>query len=316
MLSEPSINSNEIRTKIEEIYGKSVINLTSVREGETSWGYKVETQNNEIFFFKIYASLEDYKLRFDLIFKLFNNCGIRNITHPIKTHKGEYVIHLDKYPVALFNFISGFNASEKPLNEKERFRLGELIGRIHKAKDTLDFQLMEDFIYGNTKRLLETLENASLYIHDESQYRRKVALLLIENKEKLLNHLHILEEQGYKLRSQQLDFVICHGEPHQWNTMVNEQGEIFLVDWDDSLLAPKEKDLIFIKNDTIKLEGYRSIIGDFKLNEDVLHFYDLEWSISEIDVWSSKLLFGVANDIQNQHDLEVFNSVLENLNKN
>lgn len=92
--------------------------------------------------------------------------------------------------------------------------------------------------------------------------------------------------------------------------MVNNHGEVFLIDWDDSLFAPKEKDLNFIKDDSVMLNGYRSIIGDFELNEDLLRFYDLEWNISEIDAWCAKLLYNESSDIQNQHDLEEFTSVL------
>ena len=315
MLTEPNFDKELLRTKIEENYRLVVINLLFVQGGEASWGYKVETNNKQSYFFKIHTSLENYKERFDLTYKLFNSCGIQNITHPLKTSKGELVFHLDKYPCALFNFISGHNASQEELNEKQRFALGELVGRIHKAKEVIgDFVLKEDFKYGDLDQLLENIEKVPSFIKDESPYRKKVAQLLLENKEKVLKRINELQAQGDKLRGQSLDFVVCHGEPHNWNTMVDKEGEVFLIDWDDCLFAPKEKDLNMIKGDPLKLEGYRSAVGEFEINEEVIHYYNMEWNISEIEAWSSKILYENIDGDQNQHDLELFIRVLEELN--
>jgi len=157
------------------------------------------------------------------------------------------------------------------------------------------------------------MNKAQDLLSNDSKYKKKVAELFIDNNEKILKQLQKLEDLGSKLRNSPIDFVICHGEPHRWNTMVNEKGEVFLIDWDDSIFAPKEKDLIMIKNEPVKLAGYKSVIGDFKLKQDVLHYYNLEWNISEIDAWSSQILYDNTNDIQNKHDLEFLITELKTL---
>src|SRR5688572_333402 len=120
MLTEPNIERGLVNSKLLENYGIKVSNLTFNIEGEASWSYKVETENGELFFFKIHNNLQEHKLRFDLTFKLFNDCGIKNITHPIKNTNGELVIQIDKYPAALFNFINGHNASEVELGNDQK----------------------------------------------------------------------------------------------------------------------------------------------------------------------------------------------------
>jgi spectinomycin phosphotransferase len=40
--------------------------------------------------------------------------------------------------------------------------------------------------------------------------------------------------------------VICHADPHHGNLLLDERGEVWLVDWDDAVLAPREADLIFV----------------------------------------------------------------------
>ena len=44
---------------------------------------------------------------------------------------------------------------------------------------------------------------------------------------------------------------------------------------DDSLYAPREKDLNMIKNDQIKLDGYKSVVGEFKINQEIIHYYQI-----------------------------------------
>ncbi len=251
--------------------------------------------------------MAEHQKRFELTYRLFNDAGIKNITHPIKTITGELVFCLDKYPTALFNFIEWFNANDQPLNEDQRFALGKLLGKIHQAKKVIgEFSIKEDFKYGNINRLLETLDKIDSYIKDPSKYKSKTAQLLLKNKDKILNRVKELEGLGGKLRNQNIDFVICHSEPHAWNTMIDKEGEIYLIDWDDSLYAPREKDLNMIKNDQIKLDGYKSVVGEFKINQEIIHYYQMEWNISEIDAWSNSLLNEESNETQYKHYLEQF----------
>lgn len=314
MLTEPNIYKSIIQSKLEENYGFLVINLHFVKGGEASWGYKVETNDGELYFCKIHAGLTEHEKRFELTYKLFNDAGIKNITHPIKTKSGELVFYLDKYPTALFNFIEGSNSNDQPLNEKQRFALGQLLGNIHQAKKVIgEFSIKEDFRYGNMDRLLETLNRIDIYLKDSSKYKSKTAELLLENKEKILKRVKELEDLGEKLKNQNIDFVICHSEPHAWNTMIDKSGEVYLIDWDDSLFAPKEKDLNMIKDDQVKLDGYKSVVGEFEINKEIIHYYQMEWNISEIDAWSNSLLYEESNETQYKHYLEHFISDLKEM---
>lgn len=314
MLTEPNIDKKTIQFTLENNYNIEIGNLSFIQGGEASWDYKVEAKDRKIYFLKIHKGLSDHEKRFELMYRLYKNCGIRNITHPIKTQNGELVVQLNNYPCALFNFISGSNAAQKPLDEKQRFALGELLGRIHKAKEIIgDFSLREDFEYENIGRFLELLRKVASFFSYSSQFKKETSKLLLQNEEKILEQIKNLEKLNKILLNQNLDFVICHGEPRDWNTVVSEDGQIFLIDWDDCLFAPKEKDLNFIKDDPIKLDGYKSIVGELSLNKEVISYYGLEWNISGIDYGSNSIFYSNSNDIQNQHFLEEFEKDLREL---
>lgn len=42
--------------------------------------------------------------------------------------------------------------------------------------------------------------------------------------------------------------VVCHGDPHLGNLLLGPRGRVWLVDWDDAVLAPRECDLMFVRD--------------------------------------------------------------------
>jgi spectinomycin phosphotransferase len=51
---------------------------------------------------------------------------------------------------------------------------------------------------------------------------------------------------GRELRARHHPGVICHGDPHLGNILLGPDGRSWLIDWDDALLAPPERDLMFV----------------------------------------------------------------------
>ncbi|MEH0844053.1 aminoglycoside phosphotransferase family protein [Micromonospora sp. CPCC 205711] len=51
---------------------------------------------------------------------------------------------------------------------------------------------------------------------------------------------------GAELRARAVGPVVCHGDPHLGNLMLGAGGRVWLIDWDDAVLAPRERDLMFV----------------------------------------------------------------------
>ena len=40
--------------------------------------------------------------------------------------------------------------------------------------------------------------------------------------------------------------MLCHSDIHGGNVLINGNNPIYIVDWDEPIMAPKERDLMFI----------------------------------------------------------------------
>ncbi len=91
--------------------------------------------------------------------------------------------------------------------------------------------------------------------------------------------------------------VLCHTDIHRGNMLVTGEDEFYIVDWDAPLLAPKERDLMFIgggidyiwknkRDETLFYEGYGETVIDFAL----LAYYRYERVIEDLVAYGEQVL--------------------------
>jgi spectinomycin phosphotransferase len=101
------------------------------------------------------------------------------------------------------------------------------------------------------------------------------------------------------LSREPLAFVLCHADIHASNVLVDGRDALYIVDWDDPLLAPKERDLMFIggaqgfvgyynaqDEEALFYQGYGPVV----LNPRALAYYRYERIIEDIALYCEQLL--------------------------
>jgi spectinomycin phosphotransferase len=105
------------------------------------------------------------------------------------------------------------------------------------------------------------------------------------------------EELASELQSKPSKLVLCHSDIHGGNILISDTGELYIVDWDDPILAPKERDLMFIgggideiweskREEAVFYEGY----GETEINLAALAYYRYERIIEDLVVICEQLL--------------------------
>ncbi len=302
MLTESKIDKSLLKKVVQEKFGISVTNLTLVPKWEVARAYVIESSNHQHFFLKIYSDDNVPDSAFRFAYDLFAKVGIRNIAHPIPTIYGQMRIRIGGFHVALFNLISGRTAQEHKFTHSQSERLGALLAKIHQSKTIIgEYSVKEKFEIPFNVRFLDVFGAISKMTRNSAQYKKRLKLLLEPHRQWFMQELETLEELQRKIRRTSLEFVNCHGEPSPGNILSSNDGEIHLLDWDEPIFAPKEKDLLFFKDNLEPvMKGYGAYAEDRIVDQNVMEFYGHLWNLGEIADYGSKILFENRSADQNR----------------
>jgi spectinomycin phosphotransferase len=79
-----------------------------------------------------------------------------------------------------------------------------------------------------------------------SQVERALCAQWMEHQSTIHTLLTAMETLAAVLRRQSGPYVICHADLHPGNMIRDHAGRVHLIDWDDVMLAPKERDFLFV----------------------------------------------------------------------
>ncbi len=90
---------------------------------------------------------------------------------------------------------------------------------------------------------------------------------------------------------------MCHSDIHGGNVLIANDGDIYIVDWDQPITAPKERDLMFIGggvanvwNNPHEEEFFYKGYGKTEINREILAYYRHERIVEDIALYSQQLL--------------------------
>ncbi len=126
---------------------------------------------------------------------------------------------------------------------------------------------------------------------------RKVNAVLSANSRGSLALVRHAEQLAASLRRRRLLFVSCHADLHAGNVLVSRDGTIAIVDWDDLMLAPKERDLMFIGggvghtwNSEQETGAFYAGYGPTDVDREALAYYRCDRIVQDVVVYCDALL--------------------------
>lgn len=313
MIEKPKIEDKKIITALSENYSIQASHLEFLPIGNdaSAFAYRVEAKNGVSYFLKLKLKIPNRAALF--VPRFLRDCGIEQIVSPLSTNSQNLSAGMEGFSLILYPFIPGQEAMQIGMTDTQWSEFGSTLKRIHATKldpNLLEYVKSETFIskWGNLARALHEQVNTREY---EDPYQKRLASFWKENNKIIQNIIAKTEIIGQRLQQSDLEFVLCRADIHTANILITTEHSMFIVDWDETLLAPKERDLMFILEDSLAktreqqyfIEGY----GSVAMNRLALAYYRYEWCVQEIGDFGERVfLTKDAGETTKQASVEGF----------
>jgi spectinomycin phosphotransferase len=283
MLEKSALEDEKIITCLRQSYGLAVASLQFLPIGNdaTAWVYKVQTDEAKSYFLKVKkGSAYEPSL---LVPRYLKDRGIEQVVAPLLTPTQELWQSLDSFTLILYPFIEGHPGMETGLSDQQWSEFGVIMKAIHTtalSPELAEQVKKETFIpkWAGLVKQLQTQIKERLY--DDSP-QKVLALFWQERSEEISQIVARTEELGRLLQQRSLDFVLCHADIHTANILLDQEHNLFIVDWDETVLAPKERDLMFVVGDQEEVLFFKGY-GKTEIDALALAYYRYEWAVQEI----------------------------------
>ncbi len=230
---------------------------------------------------------------------LLHRSGLQQTIPPIKTIQGKATQPIDDFILTVYPFVDGQDGFNRNLTDDQWIKLGKALRQVHELEVPLS---ISNRIRQETYSAKWRDAVRSIYTHiDDDPIGDEISLKLHRFMKKNKPDIRRLEDRaeqlGEKLQNSSLPFVLCHSDIHGGNVLLDNNSHIYIVDWDESIMAPKERDLMFIGGgvgnvwnkpleEKLFCKGYEKT----EINSTALAYYRHERIIEDIAIYSRELL--------------------------
>jgi spectinomycin phosphotransferase len=288
---DPGLDLDSIAACLDEQYDLHVSAITFLPLGYdlNAAVYKVVAEDGTEYFLKIrFGPVRESGL---LIPWALSKRGIRNVLAPLPTRSSELWCSCAGSSLVLYPFIAGENAMIAGMNDEQWREFGATLRAVHSSGLAEEFRsrLPTETFALPSGALVSRILNLTDTTEFENAVAAQFATFWREHAARIRQMLLRAEALGRQLQFRPFDFVLCHTDIHAANILVGDDGQIHLIDWDGPLIAPRERDLLFVvgsiiaravkpREEELFFDGY----GPVDIDPEALIYYRYERIVEDL----------------------------------
>jgi spectinomycin phosphotransferase len=299
MHEPPGLDHDAVVRALEAGFGIGVAGLAFLTVGNDadSWSYRVEEAGGPSRFLKVRADAG--AMPGAAVPAHLRRAGVPRVLAPLPTSTGAPYLVVDRFALALYRLLDARPGAEVGLSPDQWRRLGATLARVHALAPTPELsRLVGREAFRPSRRELLPRLAAAVADPDRDdpaagelaafwQARRHLIDALVDRADRL----------GRRAAAVPSRPVLCHADLHTWNVLVDTDQQLWIVDWDEAVLAPRERDLMFVVGgighglvgpaDTERfLQGY----GSTSVDPDLLAYYRAAWAVQDVAAYGEQAL--------------------------
>jgi spectinomycin phosphotransferase len=301
MREDPGLDVGKIVASLEAHYGLRVTSATFLPIGydRNAAVYEIVSRDGTAYFLKVrYGPVNETGL---LVPRALIDHGIPNVLAPLRTRSSSLWCPLGGYPdysIVLYPFLRGESAMVVGLSDDQWREFGSTLREVHASKlgENLRGRLPVETFSLPSAALVRRLLTLVGETEFEGAAAARLAAFLREHDDRIRRILARAEALGGSLRTKPFEHVLCHADIHAANVLVGQDGRIRLIDWDGPLIAPRERDLLFVvgskiarvvepREEALFFEGY----GPLEVDPEAPVYYRYERIIEDIGAFGKSV---------------------------
>lgn len=281
-------------------YGLRISRLTFLPLGHDAgaWVYRADKEDGEQLFAKVRTAMANeaaLAVPHHLV-----SLGVDGVVAPLTTRDGRLWTTTGRYALIVYPFVSGATAMDGEMNDAQWKEYGRLLRAVHDAPLSADLERLlrrDDF----QPEWAATYRRLASFIEAEPELtpvQQPVADFWLAERELIGTVLAHALELGAELAATNPTLVLVHADIHTNNVLVGDDGRIWFVDWDETMLAPRERDLMFViggihrsfvseRQQGLFGAGYGGVMVDLV----ALAYYRFAWAVSDIASYGEQVFF-------------------------
>jgi spectinomycin phosphotransferase len=310
MNEKPPIPDDLLLSVVNESYRLSLdhINFLPLGADVNSAAYRLTGPGDSAFFLKLRKG--PFEQASVTVPFFLHERGISSIIAPLPARDGAPSSRLGEYTLLLYPFISGENGFQAALSSQQKIELGAALRGIHTvqlSEALLGSLPRENFGPRYREALLSFQAMVELRSFDDP-VAAALAALMQEQRREIDYISRRAAELALSVKDRPFELVLCHSDLHGGNILLEGDDHIYIVDWDNPILAPRERDLMFIgagideiwddaSDQALFYQGY----GPASMDQQCLAYYRYERIVQDMVAYCEQLLLS-QGDAQDRLD--------------
>ncbi len=301
MLEKPDLADEKIVAFLKVEYGLIITQVEFLPIGADQYTavYRLIAEDGRSYFFKLRCGYFDAVSV--ILPRFLSDQGIAQVIPPLPTRTGQGWARLEAYTSILYPYITGQDGYTVRLTGAQWREFGAALKQIHTVAVPTEIRQQirrENYSPAGREMVKTVLEQIRDTVFEDPE-ANDLAKFLNTKRNETLELVSRAEQLAFALQSEAQEFVVCHSDLHAGNLLMIPDEQLYIVDWDDPILAPKERDLMYIggaqgfigytdeEEKTLFYQGY----GETDIDPTALAYYRYERIVQDIAVTARQILF-------------------------
>jgi spectinomycin phosphotransferase len=283
MREQLNIPLERLQTSLQEQYDLNAVTLDFLPLGLDSKAglYRMGSGQGAAYLLKVKAG--SFYEPGCLVPRYLSDQGITSVVAPLPARNSALWVQLENWIAIVYPFIEG-DSSFTGMTDEQWKETGAIFKQIHQVTlPSSGFELLrrETFDPAVSARWIQAFEDQYLYAQPGERASEQVLLSSWRAHQSTIHvGVSFLEKLSGILQRQTFPYVICHADLHPANLLRDRGGHVFVIDWDDVMLAPRERDFIFVRE--AQMDAFFQGYGQIEIDWVALTYYCWERVIQDV----------------------------------